>query len=466
MGFDVQGYLKSLDRFGVKPGLERIRTLLGRLGSPEAAFPAVHIAGTNGKGSIAATTASILRAAGYRVGLFTSPHLVRYHERIQVDGEPISDDALQGIFGRVAQAARAVRDEVGSDPTEFEVGTAAAFLHFREAGVDIAVVEVGLGGRLDSTNVVRTRAAAITPISYDHLQVLGADLASIAREKAGILRPGVPAVIAPQAAAAADVFAKVAQDLPCPLVWVQEVGGPDGEEGGGGVVLPEVGRTARYTVVRWDGEGGRFHLETPDHRYRDLFTPLLGYHQVQNAAVAVTLVDALGPAGFAVSESEVRAGLQEVRWPGRLELFAGRPPVLLDGVHNPGGAQALARALDRLFPGVRPVFLFALTGAKDPAEVLGPLAPFASQVVATRPASSRVPAVDPEVLAACARELGVTAGVASPVEQALERAKELAGEDGMVCVCGSLYLVGQVRGMLVAEGAGGRQEASGHPLQG
>ena len=460
MGFDVQGYLRSLKRFGMKPGLERIQAILGRLGNPEAAFPAVHIAGTNGKGSVAATTASILRAAGYRVGMFTSPHLIQYHERIQVDGEPIPDEALQRIFERVAGAAAAVRDELGSDPTEFEVGTAAAFLYFQEAGVDLAVVEVGLGGRLDSTNVVQTQAAAITPISYDHMAVLGSTLPSIAREKAGILKPGVPAVIAPQCPEAASVLAEVARDLPCPLVWVNEEGGGGREEGAGmedalhRASFQGTGEIATYTVLGWSGEGGRFHLKTPSRRYFELFTPLLGYHQVQNAAVAVTLVEALAEAGFAVSESQVRAGLASVRWPGRLELFPGNPAILLDGVHNPAGAEVLALALSRLFPGVRPVFLFALTGAKDPAEVFGPLAPFARAVVATRPASSRVLAVDPEALLECARDLGVPASAAPSAQEALERAKELAGQEGMVCVCGSLYLVGEVRGLLVAAGLG------------
>src|SRR5690606_29877727 len=209
---------------------------------------------------------------------------------------------LQRIFERVAGAAAAVRDELGSDPTEFEVGTAAAFLYFQEAGVDLAVVEVGLGGRLDSTNVVQTQAAAITPISYDHMAVLGSTLPSIAREKAGILKPGIPAVIAPQHPEAASVLAEVARDLPCPLVWVNEEGGGS-ERGATGATFYQdfegTGQTATYTVLGWSGEGGRFHLETPSRLYHVLFTPLLGYHQVQNAAVAVTLVEALAEAGFA-----------------------------------------------------------------------------------------------------------------------------------------------------------------------
>lgn len=438
MAFDVQGYLKSLDRFGLKPGLERIRALLDRLGRPEESFPAVHVGGTNGKGSISAVTDSILRRAGYRVGLFTSPHLVRYHERIRVDGRPIADAELQAVFEEVAAAASEVRAQLSSDPTEFEVGTAAAFLYFQRKGVDVAVVEVGLGGRLDATNVVHSRGVAIGPISYDHTAILGNDLASIAREKAGIFRPGVPAVIAPQPPEAARAFAEVARSLPAPLVWVGEAGaGPGGAA------------TARCEVVDWDASGGRFHLETPRRRYRELHTPLLGYHQIQNAAVAVTLVDALNDAGFQIGEAHIRDGLSRARWPGRLELFPGNPRILLDGVHNQGGAEAFARSFGRLFPGERPVFVVALTGAKDPATVLGPMAPLASYMVTTRPGSSRLPAVEPEALAESAKALGVPAEARPTAEEALARAAELAGEDGMVCVCGSLYLVGDIRRRLV-----------------
>lgn len=450
MAFDVQGYLRSLTRFGMKPGLQRIKAILGRLGQPEAAFPAVHIGGTNGKGSTAAMTAAILQRAGYRVGLYTSPHLIAYNERIRVDGRPISDEALEAVFEEVAAAADAVREELGSDPTEFEVGTAAAFLHFRRAAVDVAVVEVGLGGRLDSTNVVHSRAVGIGPISLDHTAILGPDLASIAREKAGIFRPGVPAVLAPQEPGAAAVFREAAHALGTPLIWVREKGK---EEGGQGEPVGSGCGEALYTVVDWGPHGGRFHLETPGAVYQDLHISLLGLHQIQNAAVAVALTEALAGAGFAVSEEAVRQGLSEARWPGRFELFPGEPPILLDGVHNPGGARAFAASFGRLFPGVRPVFVVAVTGQKDLREVLGPLLRYAAAVVATRPVSSRLPAVDPERLAECARELGVESVACPDAGAALDAAVERAGPGGMVCVCGSLYLVGDVRALLVARAA-------------
>lgn len=449
MAFDVQAYLRSLTRFGMKPGLERITAILGRLGHPEAAFPAVHIGGTNGKGSTAAMTASMLQAAGYRVGLFTSPHLMTYHERIRVDGGLISDADLQAVMEEVAAAADAVKEELGADPTEFEVGTAAAFLHFCRAGVDVAVVEVGLGGRLDSTNVVHPAAVAVGPISLDHTAVLGPDVASIAREKAGIFKPGAPAVIAPQPPEAARELARIAADRSAPLIWVREAGEEPGDDGNGECPGGLPGGAARYTVLEWGPQGGRFSLETPLRRYADLSTPLLGLHQVQNAAVAVTLVDMLAGRGLAVSEEAVRRGLAESSWPGRFELFTGAPPILLDGVHNPGGARAFARSFGKLFAGTRPVLVVAVTGEKELRDVLAPLLSHASAVVATRPSSSRLAAADPEDLARCARELGVPAGVNPVVAGALDQAVELAGPGGMVCVCGSLYLVGEVRQLLM-----------------
>ena len=446
MAFNVQRYLRSLDRFGMKPGLERIKAILGRLGHPEAAFPAVHIGGTNGKGSTASMTASILRRAGYRVGLYTSPHLVAYNERIQVDGRPILDEELAAVFEEVAAAASRVSRELGSDPTEFEVGTAAAFLHFCRARVDVAVVEVGLGGRLDSTNIVRSQAVAIGPISLDHTSVLGPDIASIAREKAGIFKPGVPAVIAPQPPEAERVLDEAAGHGSTPLVWVREEQRESPPRKGPGMG----GSEARYTVIDWGPQGGRFRLETPRRVYADLHTSLLGLHQVQNAAVAVTLIDALAEAGFAVGEEAVRKGLAEAEWPGRFELFQGKPMILLDGAHNPAGARAFAASFKDLFPGRRPVFVVAVTGEKELRDVLGPIAPFASALVATKPVSSRLAAVEPEALAACARELGVESSACPTVDEALDRARKLAGPEGMVCVCGSLYLVGDVRGRLLA----------------
>ena len=458
MSFDVQAYLRSLSRFGIKPGLDRIRAILARLGDPQRRFPAVHIGGTNGKGSTAAITAAVLSRAGYRVGLYTSPHLVRYNERIRVDGAAISDEELSAIFAEVAQAAAAVRERLGSDPTEFEVGTAAAFLYFARREVDVAVVEVGLGGRLDSTNVVHSAAVAITPVSLDHTAVLGADLPTIAAEKAGIFRPGVPAVIAPQAPEAEAVFAAAAQRVGCPLVWVREV-----DEAALENSKPAASsRGAYFRILSWGMDGGRLDVWTPERSYRDVRVGLLGRHQVQNAAVAVSLLTVLAQRGFPIPEEALRDGVAGARWPGRLELVPGRPNLLLDGMHNPAGAAALATSLERLLAGRRILFVVGLMADRNPRDVLRPLLPHAAHVVATRPSSARTAPIAPEEIAQVANELGVSSESAPTAKEALAAACRAAPPDGLVCVCGSLYLVGEVKGLLEAGWQPSQEERSAY----
>lgn len=474
MTFDVRGYLSSLSRFGLKPGLERIRGLLHETGDPQDAFVSVHIGGTNGKGSIAATTASIFAAAGYRVGLYTSPHLIRYNERITVGGVEITDEELAALMEEVAAAAERVKAASGSDPTEFEVGTAVAFLYFARRGVDIAVVEVGLGGRLDSTNVLESRAVALGRIGLDHTKILGDDIGAIAREKAGIFRPGRPAVVAPQTAAAAHEIALAAQASGTPVVWVrgESEAGPTPKAAPSSemalspkvarsrevapspeVALPpeafppgESGKSGASLVkpIEWTHAGGRFDLVTPWKEYRALPTPLLGRHQIDNAATAVTLVDALRQDGFAVDERAVREGLLQTRWPGRLELRPGKPRILLDGVHNHDGAVALSHALGTLFQGERIVFLMAILAEKDAAAMLTALLPHGAGVVFTAPTSSRIPPNPPERLKVIAADMGFQAECAPSAHEGLARAITLAGPRGIVCVCGSLYLVGEV----------------------
>ncbi len=441
--FDVQSYLRSLSRFGVKPGLERIRGLLERLGEPQRAFPCVHVGGTNAKGSISAITASILRASSYRVGLYTSPHLVRYHERIQVDGVEIADAALQAIFQEVAEAAAEVKAELGADPTEFEVGTAAAFLHFARLGVEIAVVEVGMGGRLDSTNVVDSRVVALGPISLDHTAVLGPDIPSIAHEKAGIFRRGIPVVSSPQRPEAAAVIRERAAACGGSLIWVQE--GPDTPPA---PEAPGVEERATFRVRNWGAEGGTVDVRTPWRDYESLHVPLLGRHQLQNAAVAVTVAETLRQQGMAVSPEDVRLGVAATRWPGRLERVLGSPTLLLDGVHNPDGAAALARSLREILRDRRVTFVMAVMGEKDLEAVLAPLIPFAAGLIATRPASSRTAPSDPDALVRIAESHGLPARSIEGVAAAMDEACREAGPDGLVCVCGSLYLVGEVKGLL------------------
>lgn len=435
MPFDVRGYLNSLQRFGMKPGLERIAAILARLGHPERSFPAVHIGGTNGKGSTASLTAAMLQEAGYRVGLYTSPHLVRYNERIRIGGEPIDDQSLEEAFAEVAAAAGEAARALNEAPTEFEVGTAAAFLHFARRRVDVAVIEVGLGGRYDATNVLSPLAIALGPISLDHTSVLGGSIGEIARDKVGIFRRGTPAVVAPQPPEAEEVIRAAGEGLPCPVWWVRE--------GGASPV--------RYTPIAWNRSGGCFDLVTPRRSYRELRLSLLGAHQLVNGAVSVALIDAVDGAGLPVGEEAVRRGLAKAEWPGRLQFFPGDPPLLLDGAHNAAGAKALAASLEHLFSGWPVTFLMAMTGDRKPGEVIEPLLPLARAFVFTRPASSRFPAVDPRVLAEYARNGGADAAAVGPAAEALEAACDRARrEGGIVCACGSLYLVGEILGILEA----------------
>ncbi|MFO7265993.1 MAG: folylpolyglutamate synthase/dihydrofolate synthase family protein [Bacillota bacterium] len=418
--------LQKLQRFGAKPGLERVRFLLDALGNPERAFPAVHVAGTNGKGSTSAMIAAMFHAAGRRVGLYTSPHLVRYNERIAVDGRPVADEQLARVLARLEPLVDAAARGPAGQPTEFEVGTAAAMACFAEAGIDVAVAEVGLGGRYDATNVVQSIASVITPLGLDHTQWLGDTLDRIAWEKAGIIRPGVPVVCAPQAEEALRVIASVAEEKGAPLL----AAGRDYE-----VILRAADATGTEFDLRW---GGRW--------LRRLRTPLLGAHQAVNGAVAAAAALALG-----LPEEAVRRGLETVAWPGRMEVVAERPRVVLDGAHNAEGVQALAAALQAVFPGQRPVFVIGILQEKPLESMLRTLLPLGKAAVFTAPRNSRTPPAPPEQLARLAEGLIGAVAVEPDSALALEQACALAGPDGLVCVCGSLYLVGEVRERLAGE---------------
>lgn len=419
-------WLETLQRFGEKPGLERIRFLLDALGNPERSFPTVHVAGTNGKGSTSAMLAAMLRAAGRRVGLFTSPHLVDYNERIAVDGRPVDDLSLDAALAKLGPVVEAAAKSAVGQPTEFEVATAAAMVCFAEADVDVAVVEVGLGGRLDSTNVVHPVVSVITPIGLDHTNRLGGTLADIAAEKAGIIRPQVPVVCGPQPEEAFQVIAEAAAAAGAPLV--------------------AAGRDYDFTLVAADRDGTVFDVRYRDRRLRGLRTALLGPHQAVNGAMAAAAGLTLG-----LPEAAIRKGLETVVWPGRMELLARRPFVLLDGAHNAEGAQALAAALSVVFPDGRPVFVMGILREKPVERMLQALLPLGRAVVFTVPRSSRTPPMPPEELARLAGGLIDEVATELDAGRAMERAWELAGPEGLVCVCGSLYLVGEVRRLLEGE---------------
>jgi dihydrofolate synthase/folylpolyglutamate synthase len=413
-------YLDQRARFGVKFGLDTTRALLRQLGAPQRRYPVLLVAGTNGKGSVVAYVDAGLRAAGLRVGRYTSPHLVRLNERIAVGGRLIPDAALARAIGRVRAAAAALvrRRRIPAHPTHFEVLTVAALDHFARARVDVAVLEVGMGARLDATNVTAPLAGAIVTIARDHEAWLGGDLTRIAREKAGVLRRGRPTVLGPLPPAARAEIASAARRR--------------------GARLHE---SAREVTVR--EHGGRVDLATPHGRYRGL-RALPGAHQRTNLAVAVRLMEVARDAGLDVDLARAVRGTAGARWPGRLQWVPGRPPLLLDGAHNPAAARALARHLDGLG---RPVtLLFGAMKDKRIAAMARALFPRAARVVLTSVGGPR--AARPQDIVRRARGAGRAPRVAPGPRQALRLAREITPRDGVVVVAGSLYLVGAVLELL------------------
>lgn len=398
---DPVAWLYGLQSHGIKLGLDGIRALLALLGHPERNLPVVLVGGTNGKGSASAMLEALLRAHGVRCGLYTSPHLVRPNERIRIDGADVSDAALHRLLDVVREACERglATGALEAHPSFFEVMTAAALLAFRDARLDAAVLEVGLGGRLDATNATDPLVGAIVTVDLDHVATLGATLAAIAGEKAHIARPGRPLL--------------------------------------SGVTQPEA-----LAVIRAHCEAvGAAFLDARGEALPPGWTvPLEGDHQRANARVALAAFTAFAKAiGTAPDEGAILAGFAATRWPGRLQLVPGAPPVLLDGAHNAAGAGALAAHLARR-GGPKPVLLFAAMADKDARGLLAPLAPHLASVVTTKPAVLR--AADAETLAAAARALGLAAEAEPGPARALDRAKVLAGPSGLVLVAGSLYLVG------------------------
>lgn len=413
-------WLESREPWGMRLRLDVMHRALEALGNPQEALKVVHVGGTNGKGSVVALVASALRSAGLKVGAYTSPHLVRFEERIAVNGAPISAAALAAEVARVAPLVEALEPETGPF-TYFEVATLVAFLHFRAERVDVAVLEVGLGGRLDATNVVKDPlVSVVTNVDLEHTQVLGDTIEAIAREKGAIVKPGVPFVTAAKGAAL-DVLLAIANENVAPV--------------------KVVGRDLRAIRVRTNGFAGqRIRFEGLARDPGEVELPFSGDHQLENAGIAAAVLEALDREHVPIPVRAIVEGFARARWPGRLEYVAGRPALLLDGAHNPAGAHALARFLEE--EKLRPVALFGALSDKNWMEMIEALAPQLSAVVATEPPSERrLEAMFP------AREFaraGVVATVVQDVGYALRTAKAQAGPDGIVLVCGSLYLVGDV----------------------
>lgn len=438
MDFDPIAYINTPRWQASRLGLERIRELLERLGRPQDRLKFVHVAGTNGKGSICAYLSSILSAAGYRTGMFTSPYIERFEERIRVDGVMISPDELRDVTLAVREHAEAMAEETGDHPTEFELMTAVALEHFARCGCDIVVLEVGLGGRLDSTNVIDApEACVIARIGLDHTALLGNTLAAIAGEKAGIIKEGSAVVSWPQEPEAMAVIEHAAAEHGCELR------------------VPDFAQLEEG-AVKWEDGASPFRPFSYKE-WADLRTGILGSYQPQNATVALEAVDVLRGRGWRIPDEAVRAGVAQTRWPGRFEIVEGGSSpdgfaIVVDGGHNPQGARALADSLAEVFPGRKPVFVIGVLEDKDYPRMLEDVLPLGSAFVCVTPDNPR--ALPAHKLARAIRWTGqdllgcsacVNPVVARDFEDAIRRARELADPDGLICAFGSLYSVGALK---------------------
>ena len=400
----------------IKLGLETIERFLGRLGNPEHRFPSVHIAGTNGKGSTAAMLESVLRHAGYKTGLYTSPHLVDMRERIQVNGNPISEGEVVVYTQRMLPLIETI------GPSFFEILTAMAFLYFADQEIDIAVLETGLGGRLDATNVVHPVLALLTEIGLEHTKILGKTLASIAGEKAGIFKAGIPAITGTGRTKVRSILSGIASGKHVPLSFSKD--------------------RIRISGMRITRQGSWLHAETESGTCRDLYLKLLGRHQIENARLTLAAVDELKRQGWILPEPAVRLGLENVVWRARLELLRTNPDVLIDSAHNPLGIKTLTRAIQSLFRYDRMILVFGVLDDKNYRSMLEQVAPLANDIILTRPKSER--ALDPRRMESLVCLRGKNVQTIPDIEYAWNSARNTAGPNDLICGTGSIYFVGEI----------------------
>jgi len=418
----TRAFRYSPDKFD----LGRMRELMAILDNPQEEYPCIHIAGTKGKGSVSALCASALRAGGHRVGLYTSPHLEDYAERIQVDGAPIAHAELVSLVNEL----KPILDQI-PNVTTFEITTALAFLHFARQHVTAAVIEVGLGGRLDATNIITPRVAVITSLSYDHTAILGDTLAEIAGEKGGIIKPGAPVVLSPQQDEARQVIERIAKERSSPLTEV-----------GRDILFQRVSQSveAGQTLRVWPAPVNSGSEETPPLL---LTIPLLGHHQVENAATAYAALRAARANGITVSDADIQSGFAQVYWPARFEILQREPPLVIDSAHNPDSALKLRLTLDEIFPDRPVVLVFGASEDKDIGGMFAELLPRVRQLIVTQSFHPR--ASDPAHLQELAQGYGREVILVPKVEDALDEALRLAGKSALVLVTGSIFIAAAVR---------------------
>jgi dihydrofolate synthase / folylpolyglutamate synthase len=394
--------------------LDRMFALMEELGNPQEKYPIIHVAGTKGKGSVSALCASGLQAAGYTAGLYTSPHLLDYVERIQVNGEPILHEQMVELVEEIKPAVARI-----PKLTTFEITTALGFLAFARNNVNAAVIEVGLGGRLDATNIVMPKVSVITSLSYDHMAVLGDTLAKIAGEKAGIIKEGVPVVSAPQVDEALEVLERIAKEKNCPFVLV--------------------GKDVKFERINSSLEGQEIAISF-QHSVGSFEIPLLGSHQVENAASAYT---ALKTSGLGISDEAIQKGLAEVKWPARFQVVRRDPPVILDSAHNQDSFAKLRQTLEEHFPGKQVYLIFGASEDKNIPGMFAEMKPKIKRLIVTRADHPR--ALEPGKIIELANQAGLESEAVIPVESALGRALKLSEKDGSIVLsAGSMFVTAEV----------------------
>jgi len=419
-------YIYDLTKYGTKLGLKNINYLLPLLGNPHKKLKIIHVAGTNGKGSTCSLISSILQSDGYKVGLYTSPHLVDFTERFKVNHKPIDRKKVSELLERIKPSIEKVANTpFYGHPTFFEVITSLAFLYFFEEQVDFLVLEVGLGGRLDATNVCEPLISIITHIDYDHMDKLGNSLGEIAREKGGIIKPEGIVISSNQYEEAYNEIKKIADEK--------------------NSLIYSVGREISYKIVKSDIKGVIFNLKGIYHNYKNLHTSLLGRHQVDNAATAITTIEALKIRGVKISEKAIRTGLEKVKWTGRLEIIQNNPTLILDGAHNPSGIRIVRQALQEIFSYHRLILVLAIFADKDYKKMIQIIAPKADLIITTRAKSPR--AAPPQAIAKEVAQyieqnkIIITENIPKAINCALSNSKK----DDLICITGSLHTVGEAK---------------------
>ncbi|MGB6371259.1 MAG: folylpolyglutamate synthase/dihydrofolate synthase family protein [Atribacterota bacterium] len=419
-------YIYDLTKYGIKLGLKNINYLLYLLGDPHKKLKIIHVGGTNGKGSTSSLISSILQSGGYKVGLYTSPHLVDFTERIEINRKPIERKKVSELLERIKPSIEKVANTPSfGHPTFFEVITSMAFLYFFEEQVDFLVLEVGLGGRLDATNVCESLISVITHIDYDHMDKLGNSLGEIAREKGGIIKQKGIVISSNQYEEAYNEIKMIADEK--------------------NSLIYSVGREISYEIVKSDIKGVIFDLKGIYRNYKNLYTPLLGRHQADNSATAITAIEALKIRGVKISEKAIRAGLEKVKWTGRLEIIQNNPTLILDGAHNPSGVRVVRDTLKEIFSYHRLILVLAIFSDKDYKKMIQIIAPKADLIITTKAKSPRA-TPSQEIAKEAAQyieqnKIIVTENIPQAINCALSNSKK----DDLICVTGSLYTVGEAK---------------------